>query len=386
MNGSINCCPGCGCTSFGAPLRLEAQPVILNYRFSTPDEASSVLRRPLELLQCQHCGLVFNALLEIDAVPYDERYENRQSGSAVFREMMLEAASGLAQDYHLENGHIMEVGCGKGEFLKMVCEAANATGVGFDTTCEEGALETGPVKFYRRYATAADAATRVDAVVCRHVIEHVPQVSEFLELLHSISDAGDAKVVYLETPVWEWIVEKKAFWDVFYEHCNYFPAQTLRYLSEKAGFEVIRQKLIFGGQYQVLEMRPRRLGVVETAVAAIGPSQSLERFSHDIEVSRNHVKLRILETALPGAWALWGAGAKGVSLVNTLLDLKPAFVVDMNPAKQGTYIPGTTVRVVGADDPRLQEITSLLVANSNYVDEIRRTLTDRGLHPILVPL
>src|SRR6187549_1498851 len=103
---SLSSCPGCGSARLGDRLFLAQQPVILNYRFATADAAKSVARRDLELRECTDCGLVFNSILDAEAIPYDERYENRQNFSAGFRAMLEETADRLAQRYSLNGGTV----------------------------------------------------------------------------------------------------------------------------------------------------------------------------------------------------------------------------------------------------------------------------------------
>ena len=77
-------CTGCGSASLSEALTIVDQPVILNYRFPTPEASASVSRRPISLRHCRDCDLIFNAAFDPAVVPYDEHYENRQSHSEAF--------------------------------------------------------------------------------------------------------------------------------------------------------------------------------------------------------------------------------------------------------------------------------------------------------------
>jgi len=81
---------------------------------------------------------------------------------------------------------------------------------------------------------------------------------------------------------------------------------------------------------------------------------------------------------------LWGADAKGVSFLN-LLDPGPAIssVVDINPRKQGTYVPGTGHRVIAPEELCSRKVTTVLVMNSAYQNEIRGCLASLGLTPAI---
>lgn len=365
---------------------LVQQPVILNYRFATADHAMGVARRDMELRECNHCGLVFNAILDAAAIPYDERYENRQNFSAGFVTMLEDTADTLAENYSLKGGIVLEVGCGKGDFLNLLCDRAQARGLGYDTSCEQaGTRADGRVSFFKRYVGAEDVTEKIDLVVCRHVVEHVPEIGDFFRLLHGIAVAGGSSAVYVETPAFEWIVEHHAFWDVFYEHCNYFPMHTLRLLAEQAGFAVLEQRLIFGGQYQVLELRPCSEGFSHLPLRKHS-GRMLHPFAESLSRSRQDVVSMLDQAGAADGWAIWGAGAKGVSLANSLLPHGPAFVIDSNPSKQGMFLPGTGVPVIAPEDLKVASLSVILVANANYVPEIRATLTRMGCYPQLLSL
>ncbi len=345
-----------------------------------------VPRRDIELRECNNCGLVFNAILDAAAVPYDKHYENRQNFSASFMTMLEHTADTLSEHYALRGGIVLEVGCGKGDFLNLLCDRAQARGLGYDTSCEESETRSdGRVSFFNRYVTPADVTERIDMVVCRHVVEHVHDIGSFLRLLHAIAVAGGGSAVYIETPVLEWIVEHQAFWDVFYEHCNYFPMRTLRLLLEHAGFAVLDHRLIFGGQYQALELRPGSADFTSPPVLEYsGPM--LRPFTESLVKSRQDVVAMLDRAGAANGWAIWGAGAKGVSLANALVTRPPSFAIDMNPSKQGTFLPGTGIPVIAPDDPQVASVPVILVANANYLSEIRAAVARHGSCPQILSL
>jgi SAM-dependent methyltransferase len=371
-------CPGCESTSLSAPFRLPRQPVVLNYRFRDAASASRVPRRDLTLVQCRRCGLIFNATFDTAAIPYDENYENRQSFSPAFTAHLEKLAGEIAARRRLRGAQVLEVGCGKGDFLRLFCALTGARGTGYDTSFEpRDAPEPRGVRFHRHHVTAADITTPFDLVVCRHVIEHVPETGAFLRDLHAIAVAAGDPLVVLETPRVEWIVEQLSLWDVFYEHCNYFPTTTLAHLCRLAGFKVLRQRRAFGAQYQVLELAVARTKRTPQA-PGIPKEARLSDFARRAEKHLDALALRFTQESRGRGWAVWGAGAKGVALVNLLRGTRPSCVVDSNPAKQGGVLPGTKIPIVAPLDPRLDRLGLILIANPNYAAEIRAVLKQRG--------
>jgi hypothetical protein len=370
-------CPGCSHPHLSKPWTLKRQPVVLNYRFATPADALRVRRRDLRLAQCLRCGLIFNSTLDESAIPYDANYENRQGCSPAFQQHLGALAEGLIKKHRLQHGRILEVGCGKGDFLAMLCSHAAAKGVGYDTSYEGPGVCSKPgLRFHRRYVTAQDIRTRFDAVICRHVVEHIGGIGAFLAGLRTIAAAAGDPVIVIETPAFEWIARHDCFWDIFYEHCNYFTQACLAYLCVRAGFVVVRQRLVFGGQYQVLELKVRR------SAPAIpqppGASVRMAAFARRADAALHRLEEKLQRRGAAQGWAIWGAGAKGVALVNRLRRLPPRFVIDANVAKQGCFIPGSRIPVIAPGDPRIRGLALILIANPNYAAEITFTLRQGG--------
>jgi 2-polyprenyl-3-methyl-5-hydroxy-6-metoxy-1,4-benzoquinol methylase len=359
------------------PILIDNQPVIMNYRFKAAEEAASVPLRPIALKECSGCGLVFNSAFEESVVPYDELYENRQSHSEAFAKHISQVARIIGAVVNSKAPRILEVGCGKGEFLKFVVDYCGGTGEGWDTSYE-GALEEGRVSFHKSYLTPATIRGTFDAVVCRHVIVQVRPIGRFLFDLAKIVESVGQPTVFIETPRLEWILENRSAWDIFYEHCNYFTEKALAALCRRVGFQVLGQFPVFSRQYQliVLEMDKNssivRSPSYKTGEEVINQLREMQEgifpmLASSIEKKRN------------GAlWAIWGAGAKGVCLANRLPNENLARVIDTNMAKQGFYIPGTRIPIVAPSSDHLRDLGLVVIANPTYEGEIKLELERVG--------
>ena len=222
------------CKSGNTTLFLERLnvPVHQNLVCNTREEALNVKRGDLSLVECE-CGFVFNQSFDENLLSYGAKYNNNQMASEVFNEYV----DSIVDFLGLRNEFVVEIGCGQGDFLKRL-----GNGVGYDPSYAGADFQNG-VRFVKGYYGGQPA----DIVVCRHVIEHVPDPVGLVKSL-------DAPKVFFETPNLDWIIENDTWWDFFYEHCNYFTAGTLRYAFALAGFDG-RAREAFGGQYLWYEGR-----------------------------------------------------------------------------------------------------------------------------------
>jgi SAM-dependent methyltransferase len=382
----LSSCPGCGTKAQPPALKLPAEPVVLNYRYHNPTDSASCPRAPIDLAECARCGLIYNASFQPALVPYDQNYENTQSHSPFFAAHILSIISILREHYKLSSSsRILEIGCGKGDFLKTIQKIIGCGGVGYDTTYEgSDATLDGSLQFHKKYYDLEASEGPFDLIICRHVLEHVPEIGGFIRLLEQASAKYGGVPVVVETPSFEWIVQHEAFWDVFYEHCNYYTEFGLQSLFERNKMEINFHRLSFQNQYQLLGGSSSKGGVRPDAA-----SKLFQPLLADLAVSF-HRKLDALAGKIDPlskgkAWGIWGAGAKGVTLATRLPD-PPAFLIDSNVKKQGCYVPGTPIPIVSPLDARVADASFILVANSAYRSEIDSLLEKRALSIQLVEL
>jgi hypothetical protein len=111
---------------------------------------------------------------------------------------------------------------------------------------------------------------------------------------------------------------------------------------------------------------------------------ALSDFAGCITAARKRLKAQLIAAGAAKGWAIWGAGAKGASLSTAFPELPPRLVVDSNPAKQGSYIPGSNIPVIAPDDFRIGSVSVIVIANPNYSIEISATMALHGHKPQLL--
>ena len=222
-----------------------------------------------------------------------------------------------------------------------------------------------------------------DLICCRHVFEHVPDPGTFLSLVRRTIGDRPSAVVYFEVPNVRFILEHLSVWDIIYEHCNYFSRESLAAVFRQFGFEVVRLEETYGNQFLSLDARPdgSKQGIAGLETNLSDLQVSVDRFAEQAQARLHAWRLRLGEWRTESHSAVvWGGGAKAVSFLNMLktADLIP-FVIDINPHKQGRYLPGTGQRVVAPEFLKEFRPQTVVLMNPMYRREVEDQLRALGV-------
>jgi len=220
------------------------------------------------LTYCENCGHLFNRHYDNDLVDYETDYENSQMFSPRFRRYAEELSDRLITTYHLHQKDIVEIGGGRGDFLRILCDRGNNNGVSFGPSYRPAAGDSVPVnvRFVTDYYTAKYAAAPANLIVCRHVLEHFWEPRTLIDTVRQA--VGDRKdlVVYFEVPNGEFILREQMFWEIIFQHPSYFTQSSLAKLFTMCGFQVRDIQESFGGQFLAIEASVPSDGVVVSNV------------------------------------------------------------------------------------------------------------------------
>jgi 2-polyprenyl-3-methyl-5-hydroxy-6-metoxy-1,4-benzoquinol methylase len=381
-------CPVCESSSTTPFLFREQVPVHQNLVMNTQEVARNIVRGDLDLVLCEACGFIFNRAFDMQKIMYGEEYDNTQSCSPAFSQYMDNLARYMIGTKNVRNSNVVEVGCGKGLFLRKLVEfeGSGNRGYGFDPSYVGEDIDLdGRLRFEKRYYDSNCADIPADVIVCRHVIEHVPTPQDLLRNIKKALVKSPDAHIFFETPCVEWILRNHVIWDFFYEHCSYFTSRSLSTVFEMAGFEVESVRHEFEGQYLWLEAKVPKTAPPVTKDAGTIPALAAE-FAHSENVLKRDWERRIQHLAKSGNVALWGAGAKGVTFAN-LVDPQRKWikcVVDLNPQKQGGFVPGTGHPIVGYKELAAYDVRSAVLMNPNYREENLVLLREADLNVELV--
>lgn len=384
-------CRACGAAAPRTFHRLPGIPVNSCLLVDDRQTALDFQTGDLELAFCAACGFIQNRRFDPAAVTYSTDYEETQGFSGHFRRFVDELIDDQDRKHRLQDRTVLEIGCGKGEFLSRLVERTGARGIGIDPSYRPD-RKVGPASdrltFIQDWYGPAYADLAADFVCCRHTLEHIPDVLEFVRMVRrAIGDRPEVRVLF-EVPDTRRVLAELAFWDVYYEHCSYFTAGSLARLFARAGFVVDDVRTAYGDQYLLLEARPGD-GRVQPAGKAV---EDLEETAALVEafaaaLPRKLAALRAEVDTWHGAGrrvAIWGSGSKAVAYLTSLgLGDEIAAVVDINPHKAGKFMAGTGHRIERPEHLRALRPDVVVVMNPVYVAEIAQALGELGLAPEL---
>jgi SAM-dependent methyltransferase len=369
--------------------RQDDVPVQDGLLWPSAEQAAAAPTGDIELVFCMSCGYVGNRAFDPDLLQYHPGYDISLHHSPLYRQFIDGLIDRLVRDHDLRGKAIIEIGSGKGDFLRALCERGGNRGVGFDPTSTAPETETGPVRLRREFYSERFASEDADLLCCRHVLNSIEDLRGFVGMVRRALGPRTRSVVYFEVPDGAVIFRRRVIWNVVYEHCSYFTAPSLGRLFAESGFEVRSVAPCFQDEYLGIE-----------AVPAEGPGSAPSK-PRDVatlaEETAEFGEIYRQKTARWKDWlgelrragrraVLWGSGARAVSFLSALRPGEEVpYLVDINPKRQGLHMPRTAQPVAAPESLVRDPPDAVLITNPAFEAEIRGQAAGLGLKsPILV--
>lgn len=391
-NKSPVACPVCRSRDWSEFVVIKEVPIICNQLLLIREDAINVPRGDIRLGFCNCCGHVFNSAFDPGKIQYGQTYENSLHFSPHFREYAKSLAKKLIENHGLYRKDIVEIGCGNGDFLSLLCELGDNNGVGFDPSYDRDKTDNGPggnftviPDFYsERYADY-----KSDFICCRHVLEHIHSPRDFIKRIRNAVGNRLSTSIYFEVPNVVFTLEGLGIWDLIYEHCNYFCEFSLKYLFNACFFKERDVRDAFGGQFLCIDAFP----VEERFYPRAKKEQDIKEIVDYVQMFSEKYYSKL------GAWksklnnmansgkriVIWGAGSKGVTFLNALkVGNEIEYVVDMNPRKSDMYVAGTGHKIVHPEFLRDYRPHTVIIMNPNYLEEIGNIIKEMKISSELI--
>lgn len=321
---------------------------------------------PLKLMVCDACWLVQTIDFTGRENLFDAEYAYFSSCSSSWLRHAELFVTTMRNDLSLHSdSRVMEVAANDGYLLQYV-QSAGIPCFGVEpTTSTANAARAKGIPIIERFfgvelaqELVAQGQT-VDLSIANNVLAHVPDINDFVAGFALILNPQG--VASFEFPHLLNMVQQNQFDTAYHEHYSYLSLHTVQTIFARNGLHIydVQEWPTHGGSLRVLaqrsdvQSRPANASVARVLVKEQEAGMADKRFYHRVQGRAEQAKFDLLEFLLDCKKkglrvAAYGAAAKGNTLLNfsgVRPDLLP-YVVDINPHKQGKYLPGSRIPIV----------------------------------------
>ena len=311
----------------------------------------------LDIYQCSGCGLV---QLTNEPVSYYKEVIRAAAFSEEMREFRLKQFENFVEKYNLYGKKVLEVGCGKGEYLSLMNESGvEAHGIEYSQEsvdyCVSSRLNVS--KKYIESDKDSIQGSPFEAFFIMNFFEHLPDPNTALKgIANNLTDDG---IGLIEVPNFNMIIQKKLFSEFINDHLFYFTKDTLEAALVHNGFEIVECNEVW-------------YNYIISAVVRKRKKLDISDFQNHQEYVKNEIKQYVDNFK---SVAVWGAGHQALAVI-ALADLKDKieYVVDDASFKQGKYTPATHIPIVSAKNLETNPVEAVVIMAASYSDEVARKI------------
>lgn len=348
-------CRVCGAEFFKEPLLQYTNMPKAAQNF--PD-ASALLQETgvnLEVCQCTGCGLV---QLSNQPVPYYREVIRAAAVSEVVKDFKTRQFADFIQKYSLCRKKILEIGCGRGEFLSLLATLdVEAYGIEYSESAVVECVING-LNVSRGYPdkdTGKLANGPFDGFVLLMFLEHMPDPNLALRTIHE--NLANGAIGLVEVPNFDLVLRNKLFSEFIGDHLLYFTKETLHSTLQLNGFDVLEFSKIRDDYVMSMIVKKRE----RLDVSLFYDYQ--EKIKKNITTYLNRFQAKRV--------AIWGAGHQALAIIAlTRISGKIRYVVDSAPFKQGKFTPATHVPVVPPAKLNSDPVDAVIIMAASYSDEV----------------
>lgn len=369
-------CPVCSHTVAVPFFSAGAHPISTLGWPQSSAEAKSMPKHQHDFVQCPECTHVWNRSFTYEAIPYQNN-PNRMFNKGGTWKGHLAYTRDLVLSKLPENPTVIDIGCGEGHFVRGLSESLEGQGrfLGFDPN---GSAESGQgIEFYAEFFNPLTDMTsyRPDAVVIRHVLEHLTHPAALLDQFawgaEKITD--QSSWLFVEVPCIDRVMETNRLADFFYEHTSHFTTNSFKRLMERAGTIV---ELGHGYNHEVV------YALVRLHAKQVGQAKESFLFSRRTAPNRAGIERQLADLVESGKKvAVWGGTGKGAFFTNLFkldVDRFPV-VVDSDITKVGTFVPGTGQEIQYRDALKASPVDIVIIPTQWRSRDIEAEMAREGI-------
>ena len=356
-------CIACGAPLWETPLlTLDNMPASAQHM---PDAAGLLKDQglTLDLCQCMGCGLV-----QFDCDPVDYYRDVIRAGG--FSKTMVELRryqyKNLIQNYHLEGKRFIEVGCGQGEFLKVLTEfPVEAHGIEHDPHLVELARAQG-LDVMEGFTETEDTrfpGGLYDVFLSFNFLEHQPDPGTMLQAIYR--NLEDDAVGLVTVPSFEYIMDHNSYFELIRDHIAYYTFETLTPLLERNGFQVEECEVINRDTLSVIVKKRPQMDTENLLDCYVNLRKEMESYMKYLDAWDKKI-------------AMWGASHQGFTLAaTTKLGDKAQYIIDSAPFKHGKFAPSSHLPIVPPEYFLDHPVDAIIITAPGYTEEIAASIRER---------
>ena len=356
-------CIACGAPLWETPLlTLDNMPASAQHM---PDAAGLLKDQglTLDLCQCMGCGLV-----QFDCDPVDYYRDVIRAGG--FSKTMVELRryqyKNLIQNYHLEGKRFIEVGCGQGEFLKVLTEfPVEAHGIEHDPHLVERARVQG-LDVMEGFTETEDTrfpGGLYDVFLSFNFLEHQPDPGTMLQAIYR--NLEDDAVGLITVPSFEYIMDHNSYFELIRDHIAYYTFETLTPLLERNGFQVEECEVINRDTLSVIVKKRPQMDTENLLDCYVNLRKEMESYMKYLDAWDKKI-------------AMWGASHQGFTLAaTTKLGDKAQYIIDSAPFKHGKFAPSSHLPIVPPEYFLDHPVDAIIITAPGYTEEIAASIRER---------
>ena len=364
-----------------------------NAYLTTADLKQRELWYPLRVLVCSDCRLVQTEDYAGAEEIFTDSYAYFSSYSRSWLEHAEKYVAKMVDRLHLnQDSLVVELAANDGYLLQYVA-ARGIPCIGVEPTAStaKAAREKG-IEIVESFFGVALAqqmlsqSKRADLIAANNVLAHVPDINDFVSgVAVLLKEPG---VATFEFPHLFNLVANNQFDTIYHEHYSYLSLTAVTNIFDKNGLNVfdVEEVPTHGGSLRVYAQRAQGTRARSTTVKSLldrerAAGMTTDAYYAGFQSRTDKVKNDFLSFLLDAKRngkkvAGYGAAAKGNTLMNyagVRPDLMP-FVVDKSPAKQGKFLPGSRIPVVGEEFIQRERPDYVVVLPWNLWDEVTADL------------
>jgi SAM-dependent methyltransferase len=383
----IDACRSCGSHQLVPVLSLGETP-LANALLTREQLSQPEAFYPLEVVFCEDCTLVqITETVPPEILFRDYVYFSSVSSTVVenAREIVERV---IAEHFLTTKSFVLEIASNDGYLLQFYQQAGipvlgiePARNIAFKA--KEKGVPTIPEFFDLNLARSlAERGIFADVIHANNVLAHVANLNDLVAGVATVLKTNGVGI--FEFPYLRDLIEKNEFDTIYHEHLCYYSLTSVKRLFNQHGLAVVDVERIpiHGGSLRLFVSPEKPSQIISDRVPAL-LTEEFQIGMTDVDYYLSFgARVKQLQSSLCNLLhelrkkgyciAAYGASAKGATLLNTFniganeLD----FIVDLSPAKQNLFAPGTHLPIVAPNQLLAKKPDYVLLLTWNFTAEI----------------